>query len=580
MDIVGNFIGEYIAPDVLLNTSVSGVGSLTRLPNAHNQSSLQDKGKNLMFPTAGALPTPVLVEKLAFYLEGYDAKISQELVAGFVYGFRLHFQGTQQGQFSSNLQSALQNPEIVDRKLAKEICEGRIRGPFVQPPFYNLKVSPLGVIPKKQPGEYRMIHHLSFPSGGSVNDFIPSELCSVHYASVDDAVKMIKKLGPNCHLAKTDVRSAFRIIPVNPADYYLLGMHWKGNYYVDCCLPMGLASSCRTFEILSTALEWVARNKLNIPHIIHILDDFLIAAESFDTCKTSLHQFLTFCENVGVPMAPEKTEGPSPFLTFAGIELDCSMNEARLPQEKVEKCLLAIHSLLGRKKVTLKELQSLIGLLNFACSVVTPGRVFLRRLINLTIGIKQSHHFIRLTTEVKRDLRIWDTFMSSFNGKSFFLEDDWASSYSLRFYTDSAQSSGYGLIFGTQWAYGTWPDSWKDHHISFLEFFPIVLGLCLWCSQLKNKRVVFITDNESIVYIINKQTAKDPKLLSLLRTLVLICLRNNILFRARHIKGARNILADSLSRLQVDKFRALAPGMNPEPTPLPVQLLPKNWEIL
>lgn len=105
-----------------------------------------------MFPTAGALPTPVLVEKLAFYLEGYDAKISQELVAGFVYGFRLHFQGIQQGQFSSNLQSALQNPETVDRKLAKEICEGRIRGPFVQPPFYNLKVSPLGIIPKKTAG--------------------------------------------------------------------------------------------------------------------------------------------------------------------------------------------------------------------------------------------------------------------------------------------------------------------------------------------------------------------------------------------------------------------------------------------
>ena len=51
---------------------------------------------------------------------------------------------------------------------------------------------------------------------------------------------------------------------------------------------MGLASSCRTFEKLSTALEWVARNKLNIPHIIHILDDFLIAAESFDACKTTI----------------------------------------------------------------------------------------------------------------------------------------------------------------------------------------------------------------------------------------------------------------------------------------------------
>ena len=84
-------------------------------------------------------------------------------------------------------------------------------------------------------------------------------------------------------------------------------MHWKGNYYVDCSLPMGLASSCRTFEVLITALEWVASNKLDIPHFIDILDDFLIAAESLDICKTSLQTFLTFCENAGVPLAPEKT---------------------------------------------------------------------------------------------------------------------------------------------------------------------------------------------------------------------------------------------------------------------------------
>ena len=99
----------------------------------------------------------------------------------------------------------------------------------------------------------------------------------------------------------------------------------------------------------------------------------------------------------------QKAESPSPVLTFAGIELDCSRNEVMLPHEKVEKCLLAIYSLLGRKKVMLKELQPLIGLLNFACSVVTPGRIFLRRLINLTIGIKHSHHFIRLTSEAKKD---------------------------------------------------------------------------------------------------------------------------------------------------------------------------------
>jgi len=74
------------------------------------------------------------------------------------------------------------------------------------------------------------------------------------------------------------------------------------------------------------------------------------------------------------------------------------------------------------------------------------------------------------------------------------------------FFTDAVKSSGYGLIFGKQWAYGKWPDSWKDRNISFLEFFPIVIGLSLWCKELQNKRVLFITDNESIVCVItNKQ---------------------------------------------------------------------------
>ena len=109
-----------------------------------------------------------------------------------------------------------------------------------------------------------MIQHLSFPFGASVNDFIPQDFCSVHCPKVDDAVRFIKRLGRGCILSKTDVRSAFRIIPIHPSDYHLPGMQWEGNYYVDCCLPMGCASSCKTFEALNTAMDWVARNKLAI----------------------------------------------------------------------------------------------------------------------------------------------------------------------------------------------------------------------------------------------------------------------------------------------------------------------------
>ena len=110
---------------------------------------------------------------------------------------------------------------------------------------------------------------------------------------------------------------------------------------------------------------------------------FLLLSESL--CQDQLHLFLELCSYLGIPIAPEKTCGPATTLSFAGIELDSVSFEARLPLEKIDKCLSLIANFLTRKKVTLKEIQSLTGMLNFACSVVVPGRAFLRRLIDLTV---------------------------------------------------------------------------------------------------------------------------------------------------------------------------------------------------
>ena len=83
-------------------------------------------------------------------------------------------------------------------------------------------------------------------------------------------------------------------------------------------------------------------------------------------------------------MAPEKTVGPSTTLAFVGIQLDTALMEACLPQEKLDKCRELLSTFLRRRKVTLLEIQSLTGLLNFAYMVVVPGRAFLRRLIDLS----------------------------------------------------------------------------------------------------------------------------------------------------------------------------------------------------
>ena len=170
-------------------------------------------------------------------------------------------------------------------------------------------------------------------------------------------------------------------------------------------------------------MEWLAQNKLHINHIIHLLDEFLIIAGSQEICQRQLKLFVDLCGHLGVPIAPEKTCGPATTLSFAGIELDTIQLEARLLAEKILKCKDLISDFLKRKKATLKEVQSLTGLANFACSVILPGRTLLRRLIDVTIGIQSPFHFIRLKKEVKADLRVWQEFLVEYNANLFFLED-------------------------------------------------------------------------------------------------------------------------------------------------------------
>ena len=279
-------------------------------------------------------------------------------------------------------------------------------------------------------------------------------------------------------------------------------------------------------------------------------------------------------------MAPEETVGPENVLAFAGIELDTLRMEARLPLDKTEKCKTLVSTFLRRKKVTLREIQSLIGLLNFACSVVVPGRAFLRRLIDLTRGVKSPHHFIRLNKSSKADLVLWQSFLDDFNGRSFFLNDAWHDSLSLNLYTDAAGSLGSGGIFGSKWFFGAWPDDWKKFNITILEFYPIVLSVLLFGDAMRNQRITFFTDNAALVDIINKATSRDATVMVFVRRLVLACLNFNILFRARHVPGVKNVLADSLSRFQVSRFRQLAPvGGQSTPTAISIPLLPHNWQL-
>ena len=527
------------------------------------------------------VPTPVHVDKLKAFLKGYPSDKVSFLVSGFTYGFSLGFTGECLAQDCPNSKSTFLHPQVVSQKIEKERQASRIAGPFDTKPFPNLHLNPLGLVPKKN-GDFRLIHNLSYAAAKgeaiSVNEGIPREEAYVQYAGVDDAVKCLKACGRHSFMVKVDILQAFRQIPVRKVDYPLLGFKWKGKFFYDRCLPMGASSSCKMFEAFSSALEWILLKRLGVSYCVHCLDDFWIVEKTQVECKRSLRTFLALCVELGIPVAHEKTVGPDQTLVFLGIEIDASKMELRLPEDKILKCQNLLESNRIKRKMTLRELQSLIGSLSFACIAVPPGRAFLRRLIHLTRGIKKQHHFVTLNAEARADMSCWLEFLSHFNGRNMFLEDVWLSNTAIEMYTDSAPF-GYGAIFGSRWLHHRFPLEWASLNICFLELVPIVVALYVWGGLLRNHSLLLFTDNEALVAVINKQSSPDTLIMKGIRKLVVACLKFNVRVRARHVAGAVNLKADALSRGLIEKFKILSPQSFQDPTLIPDELLPQNFIV-
>ena len=139
-------------------------------------------------------------------------------------------------------------------------------------------------------------HHRSLLSiWESVNDGIPSEVCSLTYVTIDNAILNILKSGKDTMLAKLNIKSAFWLLPFHPADRHLLGMRWKDQIYIDHCIPFGLRSAPKLFNILADLLAWIAQNA-GVSYLIHYLDDYLTMGPPASTvCQNNVNLFLSLC---------------------------------------------------------------------------------------------------------------------------------------------------------------------------------------------------------------------------------------------------------------------------------------------
>lgn len=124
---------------------------------------------------------------------------------------------------------------------------------------------------------------------------------------------------------------------------------------------------------------------------------------------------------------------------------------------------------------------AVIGKLNFTCRIM--GRILCLRLSLATSGISAQRHYICLTMELLADLRIWDTFLESYNGRSLWMMGS-VSNADLVLFMDAAGSIGYGAYFQGHWSAELWLDECRSagllRILVLLELSPIVLAVEFW----------------------------------------------------------------------------------------------------
>ena len=515
--------------------------------------------------------TPVNVENLEKLgrASGYDEDKLDLLIDGFKNGFDLGYEGPQKVvRTAPNLPFKVRDEIELWNKVMKEVKLKCFAGPFAKSPFKYYIQSPIGLVPKDGGRDTRLIFHLSYPKNGStsVNANTPKDKCKVKYPDFSDAIKLCIKEGKFCHLSRSDLKSAFRNLGISKKYWKYLLMKARNPFdklwyiFVDKCLPFGAGISCALFQSFSNCVAHMAAWKANQDRkIVNYLDDYLFAALLKIWCNGQVHAFLEVCEMINFPVSQEKTFWADTRMVFLGFLIDTVRQVVCVPQEKIAKAINMINYALGKKNLTILELQKICGFLNFLSRAVVPGRTFTRRLYSHINPKLKQHHHVKLNSEMRMDLNVWAEFLK--HPSVFcrpFMDFDVITADDLQFYTDATANPrlGFGAWFNNSYMYSRWNFEFMRTNkpsIQYLELFAIAAAVVAWMDRFQNRRVAIFTDNKAVKSMINFMTSSCKNCMILIRIIVLYQMIHNVRLYAKHVASEDNGPADDLSRMRIRK---------------------------
>lgn len=298
----------------------------------------------------------------------------------------------------------------------------------------------------------------------------------------------------------------------------------------------GASKSPEIFNILTQAVRAITAQKGY--KTVCYLDDFLIVAQTYDECIHTLNDLIHLLRQLGFHINYNKVEGPSQNLTFPGVELDSMNMTLSILPSKLTECDEIMSWFIAQRKVNKREIQSLVGKLNWLSHLIYGGRSHMRRLIDRCNTLRKPWHQTIVTVEMKKDIQWWINFMRVFNGKITIVENRQSTSVSI----DSCKVAG-GAFYHGDFVYAPWTYKTSLMPKNQLEVLALEPAAMRWASYWANKKVYVHCDNLTACALINKLSCRNSVVMESLRRVLWLSAIYNFRLQAVYYPGPQNFFS-------------------------------------
>ena len=354
---------------------------------------------------------------------------------------------------------------------------------------------------------------------------------------------------------------------MDPKDVLYLGYIFEERIYYDVCLSMGSKSAAYCCQRTTNSITYIFK-KFGFDDV-NYLDD-LGAAEEESKADDAFNCLGWILSSIGIKESKNKATPPSCIATFLGILYNTRTMTLQITPERLVEIRKLLQEWQHKETMNLQELQSLLGKLNFACSTVRSGRVFVSRIINELKGFSTQKR--KVSKQLKGDINWWINFMEIFDGITIMPPVRWDPP-DMIFSTDSCLTSCGGWSYmgnntgeAFHAKFPNWIRKQQNIFINELELLALIIGIKKWIDEVENRNLLPYCDNQVCVDIVNKGKASNSFSQSCLREICYLMATKNACLKLIHLSTEENRISDSLSRWsdpqQRNRFFKLTEGID------------------